>query len=146
MRIISGHLKGKKLIHINNNTTRPLRDMVKESIFNIINHSNFINIEIKDSLILDLYSGTGSFGIECLSRGATKVIFVENDKQALEILKKNIKNVSIIDKVEINAKSAELYINQHQEGLKYDLFFFYQDPSVLEVFIEEMENGRFLLS
>ena len=91
MRIISGQLKGKKLIHINNNTTRPLRDMVKESIFNIINHSNFINIEIKDSLILDLYSGTGSFGIECLSRGAAKVIFVENNKLALEILKKILK-------------------------------------------------------
>ncbi len=126
MRIISGQLKGKKLIHINNNTTRPLRDMVKESIFNIINHSNFINIEIKDSLILDLYSGTGSFGIECLSRGAAKVIFVENNKLALEILKKNIKNASIIDKVEIKSKSAELYINQHKGDVKYDLFFF--DP------------------
>ena len=52
--------------------TRPLKDLVKESIFNLIQHSNKININIKDSSVLDLFSGSGSFGIECLSREAKK--------------------------------------------------------------------------
>ena len=63
---------------------------VKENIFNIINHSNFINTSIEKSNVLDLYSGIGSFGIECLSRGVRKVIFVENYNKVLPILKNNL--------------------------------------------------------
>ena len=70
MRIISGALKGRSINFLKNSNTRPLKDSVKESIFNIIEHSNFIKDEIKNSNILDLYSGIGSFGIECLSRGS----------------------------------------------------------------------------
>ena len=75
MRIISGKFKGKKLFLPNDKNTRPLKDLVKESIFNLIQHSNKININLIDSDILDLFSGSGSFGLECLSRGAQKVIF-----------------------------------------------------------------------
>ena len=78
MRIISGELRGKKILAPLDKSTRPLKDMVKESIFNILNHSNKLTTKIFDSKVLDLFSGTGSFGIECLSRGATKVIFFEN--------------------------------------------------------------------
>ena len=95
MRIIGGKLKGKKLLYIKNSITRPLRDLVKENIFNIIQHSKLVNIEINKSNVLDLYSGTGSFGIECLSRGASNVIFIENDKNAIKILKKNIEDLSL---------------------------------------------------
>ena len=80
MRIISGNLKGKKLNFLNAPSTRPLKDMVRESIFNTILHSNLINVTIPNSLVLDIYSGTGSFGIECISRGASVVNFVEKDK------------------------------------------------------------------
>ena len=69
MRIISGIFKGKKILEPKDNKTRPLKDMVKESIFNIINHSNKFNIELNNAKILDLFSGVGSFGLECLSRG-----------------------------------------------------------------------------
>ena len=68
--------------------TRPLKDVVKESIFNLIQHSNKININIKNSQILDLFSGSGSFGIECLSREAKKVTFIENYPEAIKILEK----------------------------------------------------------
>ena len=78
MRIISGHLKGKKINYLKNSTTRPLKDSVKENIFNILKHSNFINIKIENSNILDLYSGIGSFGIEGISRGARKVTFIDH--------------------------------------------------------------------
>ena len=70
MRIISGIFKGKKILEPENLKTRPLKDLTKESIFNLINHSNKFSINLRSSNILDLFSGTGSFGIECLSRGA----------------------------------------------------------------------------
>ena len=85
MRIISGKLKGKAIAFIKSSTTRPLKDSVKESIFNIIAHSNLLNINLKKSNILDLYSGIGSFGLECISRGANKIIFVEKIKMLLKL-------------------------------------------------------------
>ena len=88
MRVISGFLKGKKIEFLKSLTTRPLRDFVKESIFNIIKHSNLIYIKLENSNILDFYSGVGSFGIECISRGAKKTTFVENDSKVLFVLKK----------------------------------------------------------
>ena len=69
MRIISGFFKGKKILEPLDRETRPLKDLTKESIFNIINHSKKFNIDLKNSCILDLFSGVGSFGLECLSRG-----------------------------------------------------------------------------
>ena len=78
MRIISGKFKGKKIIQPKDIQTRPLKDLTKESIFNIIKHSKKFSINLKESEILDLFSGTGSFGIECLSREAKFVTFVEN--------------------------------------------------------------------
>ena len=66
MRIITGKLKGSSIDYIKNNVTRPLRDSVKENIFNIIKHSNKIQVKIDNSNILDLYSGVGSFGLECM--------------------------------------------------------------------------------
>jgi 16S rRNA (guanine966-N2)-methyltransferase len=75
MRIIGGVFKGRKLFLPNDKNTRPLKDLVKESIFNLILHSNKINIDIEKSLVLDLFSGSGSFGLECLSREAKKVFF-----------------------------------------------------------------------
>ena len=91
MRIISGFYKGRKLLEPKDNKTRPLKDLTKESIFNIINHSNKFSINIEKANVLDLFSGVGSFGIECLSRGAKHVIFCENYDYVLSILKKKFK-------------------------------------------------------
>ena len=90
MRIISGIYKGKKILLPKDNKTRPLRDLVKESIFNLITHSKKISLDVNNINILDLFCGTGSFGIECLSRGARNVFFIENYSEALDILKKNL--------------------------------------------------------
>ena len=73
MRIIAGRLKGKTIIFLKSLNTRPLKDSVKENIFNIISHSNLIDVKLNNSKILDLYSGIGSFGLEAISRGANKV-------------------------------------------------------------------------
>ena len=75
MRIIAGNLRGSTLYITKNKTTRPLKDLVRESIFNLLTHSNKILFRLDRSNILDLYSGTGSFGLECLSRNAKSVFF-----------------------------------------------------------------------
>ena len=66
MRIISGSFKGRSIKFLKNSNTRPLKDSVRENIFNILEHSHTIKPKIKNSNILDLYSGIGSFGIECI--------------------------------------------------------------------------------
>ena len=101
MRIIGGRFKGKKILQPKNKQTRPLKDLTKESIFNILNHSNKFKISIENSIVLDLFSGVGSFGLECLSRGARHVTFVENYSGVLPILKNNLNNLNISEKYEI---------------------------------------------
>ena len=80
MRIISGSLKGKPINFVRNSTTRPLKDSVKENIFNILKHSNQIKIDIEQSNILDLYCGVGSFGLECISREQKKLLLLKKTK------------------------------------------------------------------
>ena len=106
MRIIGGSLKGKKLLIPLDKSTRPLRDMVRESIFNILDHSSKVSRNLNNSKVLDLFSGTGSFGIECLSRGAKEVIFFENYSNSLKILKKNIFNLKLEDKTRVYESNA----------------------------------------
>ena len=101
MRIIAGDFKGKKILQPKDKLTRPLKDLTKESIFNIINHSNLININIKKSNILDLFAGVGSFGLECISRGSLSVTFFENYTKVIKILKLNIESMNIQKKIKI---------------------------------------------
>ena len=103
MRIISGNFKGKKILEPKDIYTRPLKDLTKESIFNIINHSNKFSIDIKKAYVLDLFSGVGSFGIECLSQGASHVTFIEKYEGVWPILKNNLINL----KSEINHEIIE---------------------------------------
>ena len=141
MRIVSGNFKGKKLFLPNDKNTRPLKDMVKESIFNLIHHSKKINISLENSLILDLFSGTGSFGIECISRGAKKVIFFENYPQALNILEKNLKSLKKVDNFEIY---KEDFFNSNKKLLeKFDLIFVdppYKEKRINEIIKNILEN------
>ena len=89
MRIISGLYKGKKILLPTDKNTRPLKDLTKESIFNLIIHSKFSKIELERSNVLDLFAGSGSFGLECLSRKSNFVTFVENYRSVIKILKNN---------------------------------------------------------
>jgi 16S rRNA (guanine966-N2)-methyltransferase len=130
MRIISGDYKGKKILLPKDKLTRPLKDLTKESIFNIIKHSKLLEVNLENSNILDLFSGVGSFGLECLSRGATGVTFLESYKEVLTILKKNIENLkqqgssSIIEK-DIFAENTLKALNN-----KFDIIF--MDPPYKE--------------
>ena len=122
MRIIGGELKGKSFNFLKSKTTRPLKDSVKENIFNILSHSKILNTNIKKSKVLDLYSGVGSFGLECISRGANNVTFVEKENIATEILKDNISKLSIKNKVVVEEKEIYNFLKESNKK-KFDIFF-----------------------
>ncbi|MDA9710443.1 16S rRNA (guanine(966)-N(2))-methyltransferase RsmD [Candidatus Pelagibacter sp.] len=130
MRIISGSFKGKKILTPKDKTTRPLKDLTKESIFNIIKHSNKFEINFSDAIVLDLFCGVGSFGIECLSRGVKKVIFVENYPGVLNILKKNLLNLKSIKNYEVIEKNIyDTEVFSHLKS-KFDIIFL--DPPYID--------------
>ena len=122
MRIISGVLKGKTINFLKNATTRPLKDSVRENIFNVIRHSNQIKTKIENSNILDLYSGIGSFGIESLSRDAKKVTFIEKESKAATLLKANLINLSLINRSFVYQDTIENFLNYNLDE-KFDIFF-----------------------
>ena len=124
MRIISGILKGSKLLMVEKKTTRPLKDGAREGIFNLLTHSNKVLFSLEKSNILDLYAGTGSFGLECLSRKAAFAYFIENEKDAFDILKKNIKKLKLEEKTKFFlSHTFEFLTNKINLNLKFDLIF-----------------------
>tara|TARA_B100000767_G_scaffold270964_1_gene295663 strand:- start:2014 stop:2577 length:564 start_codon:yes stop_codon:yes gene_type:complete len=130
MRIISGNFKGKKILQPQDDKTRPLKDLTKESIFNIILHSNKFNVELRNSNVLDLFSGVGSFGLECLSRESAFITFIENYKEVLTVLKKNIINLNYQNKSSIIEKDIFKNFNFHSFEKKFDIIF--MDPPYRE--------------
>ncbi len=123
MRIISGLYKGKKILEPKDKQTRPLKDLTKESIFNIIQHSNKFKVDINNATILDLFSGVGSFGLECLSRGANEVIFIENYAGVLPVLKKNLENLKTVNNFKIIEKDILNYEIPIILNKKFDIIF-----------------------
>lgn len=89
MRIIAGEKRGTKLYTLEGLNTRPTLDRVKESLFNIIQP------EIRDCIFLDIFAGSGAIGLEAVSRGAKKAILCDNNKKAIQIIKKNIEKTRI---------------------------------------------------
>ena len=87
MRVNSGFLKGRNIIGFNIDGTRPTQDRVKESVI------AFIQNGIKDAKVLDLFAGSGSLGIETISNGASICYFIDNNKEVIDVLKKNISNI-----------------------------------------------------
>ena len=124
MRIIGGKNKGKRIYLPIDNNTRPLRDLVKESIFNLIEHSKKFKTDIVNANVLDLFSGTGSFGLECFSRGAKFITFVENYTNVLNILKKNISNMGAVSSSEIIEDDCFEFLNGEKKiSKKFDIIF-----------------------
>ena len=137
MRIIAGKLKGATLHILKDKDTRPLKDLARESIFNLLTHSNKISLQLEQSNVLDLYAGTGSFGLECLSRQAKSVCFVEKKKNAIEILEKNIKKLKVKNKIKIFFNDIfELIEKQNISESKFDLIFC--DPPFKETNMEKL--------
>ena len=139
MRIIAGKFKGSTLYMPKDKSTRPLKDFARESIFNLLTHSKKISFRFEKSNILDLYAGTGSFGLECLSRQVKRVCFVEKDKDAIEILEKNIKKLKLRDKTKIFFNDVfSLIEKQNIFDSQFQLIFC--DPPFKNINIEKLIN------
>jgi 16S rRNA (guanine966-N2)-methyltransferase len=146
MRVIAGTFRGKKILEPKDAETRPLKDLTKESIFNILNHSNKFDIKLKNSIVLDLFSGVGSFGIDCLSRGAKYVIFVEKYNAVLPLLKKNLLSLKSIENYEIIEK--DIYNINFFNSLerKFNVIFIdppYKDKN-LNILLDKIKNQKIL--
>ncbi len=137
MRIIAGKLKGRILYLPQNKITRPLKDRARESIFNLLTHSNKTSFKFEKSNILDLYAGAGSFGLECLSRQAGSVCFVEKAKEIIKILEKNIEKLKV--KKNANVFLDDVFKVIKKRGIfksKFDLIFC--DPPFRDLNIEKL--------
>lgn len=134
MRVISGKARGLKLNTPKNEDVRPTTDRVKESLFNIINGY------IIDGDVLDLFAGTGSLGIECLSRGANKCVFVDVNKTSIDIVKSNIKKARVEDNAEIlNIDYKSAIERVKNKNYKFDIIF--MDPPYYEnMFIDSLKK------
>jgi 16S rRNA (guanine966-N2)-methyltransferase len=121
MRVISGTSKGRRLATPKSRAIRPTSDRVKESIFNLLGG------EVEGKVVLDLFAGTGSLGIEALSRGAKKAIFVEKGRQALRLIQRNLSHVGVRERSEILPKEVNRAIGTlKQKGESFDLIL--MDP------------------
>jgi 16S rRNA (guanine966-N2)-methyltransferase len=129
MRIISGTSKGRKLVTPKDLSLRPTSDRVKESIFNILRG------QTEGRVVLDLFAGTGNLGIEALSRGAKKVIFVEKERRAIRLIQKNLAQFSLREQSEVLPVDANRAIGiLKQRGNIMDLIF--MDPPYEQGLIE----------
>lgn len=117
MRIIGGIFRGRKLANATKLTIRPATDRVKQTIFDVLNN----HLEFSKKIILDTFAGTGSLGIEALSRGAEKIIFVENSFSSIDIIKKNISILNMETHCKIVKSDAINFFNSTQK--KFDLIF-----------------------
>ncbi len=136
MRVIGGNFKGKKISYTNSSTTRPLRDFVKENIFNILTHAKNNKLNFDKVRVLDLYSGVGSFGIECISRNVGNVVFVEKDPLAFSILQKNINDLKVNHKSKLVSQDVKKFIEKLDKKEQFDLIFFdppYKDTTYLDI-------------
>ena len=121
MRIISGDLKRQRILPPEDKSTRPLRDLVKESIFNLLEHSRKIKIKLENSEVLDLFSGSGSFGLECISRGSNTITPIFDDETLIPT-RANSRQSRLEITIEQTPDFSRLYIEDNVSPLHQPLF------------------------
>jgi 16S rRNA (guanine(966)-N(2))-methyltransferase RsmD len=115
MRVIAGKYKGHHLYSAKNQSIRPTTDRIKEHIFSVLN--DFVT----DCRVLDLFAGSGSLGIEALSRGAESVTFVENSYNSIKVLRKNLERLPLQEPYYVVRKNVLTFLKQNKEP--FDLIF-----------------------
>jgi len=118
LRVISGKARGKRLEALEGKDTRPTLDRIKESLFNII------QFDIENAVVLDLFAGSGSLGIECLSRGAKEVVFCDNSGLAIDIINTNIRNTKFeAESIVIKNDYTNALKKAANQNKKFDIIF-----------------------
>lgn len=131
MRIISGKARGTKLYTLEGTETRPTLDRVKESLFNIIQK------DIEDSVVLDLFAGSGAIAIEFLSRGASQAYVCDNNPKAVEMIKKNLQKTHLEQKAKVYSKDYKECLKDIQK-IQFDIIFL-DPPYKADCAIEAMK-------
>ena len=117
MRVVAGRARGRRLVGPDTRTTRPLTDRAKEGLFSALG-------PVEGMFVLDLYAGSGSIGIEALSRGATRAVFVESGRKALAALQRNLEELQMVDSSAVVSRPVESFLTGASD--RFDLIFF--DP------------------
>jgi 16S rRNA (guanine(966)-N(2))-methyltransferase RsmD len=133
MRIIAGEFRGRPLASARDHSIRPTTDRAKQTIFDILSN----RLELEGLLVLDLFAGTGSLGLEALSRGARHVVFVEKNKSSLTILEKNIRSVHCEGRSTIHCADVFWFLKHTAQS--FDLIF--ADPPYKLPAIGELPNA-----
>lgn len=135
MRVIAGKYKGRRLETVADNSVRPATDKVKGAIFNVL--QSRVNWTLAN--VLDLYAGSGSVGIEALSRGAQKCIFVEKSRNALQFLKSNIESIGASGEASVVYGDVDMFIDSSR--VKFDVVF--ADPPYALEALKDIPNKIF---
>jgi len=130
--VISGSAKGLRLKTVPGDTTRPITDLVKESLFNILGD------QVDAAIILDLFGGTGAVGIEALSRGAEFVTFIDNSYRAVNIIKENLTTTDLIDFAEVFKRDAFDFLRTSPER-QYDIIYI-APPQYKKMWLNALET------
>jgi len=117
LRVIGGIAKGRKLVPVPGTGTRPIADRVKEALFDIL------RTDIVDASFLDLFAGTGSVGIEALSRGASDAVFVDKAHKAVVTIRKNLSMTGLADRARVYRMDAYRFLDQADQSTSYDYIY-----------------------
>ena len=129
VRIITGSKKGKKLFTLEGDATRPTSERIKGAMF------SSIQFDIEDRRVLDLFAGSGQLGFEALSRGAESVIFVDSERDAMEIVKKNARELGFFESSKFSVADYRNFIRKASGRDKFDLVFI-DPPYAMECSVE----------
>lgn len=128
MRVITGSARGRKLLTLEGDDVRPTTDRTKEAMF------SSIQFDIEGTKVLDLFAGSGQLGIEALSRGADSAVFVDRNRQAIEVIKKNLLTTSLAKKAIVLNTDADTYVCSTKEKFS----FVFMDPPYEKGFLQRL--------
>ncbi|MFR7511307.1 MAG: 16S rRNA (guanine(966)-N(2))-methyltransferase RsmD [Muribaculaceae bacterium] len=138
MRVISGSARGLKLKAPEGMNTRPTLDRIKESLFNII------AADMYDCRFLDLFSGSGAMGIECLSRGGQNAVFVDNNKESIDVIKQNINGAKVSDRAEVMSCDVTSAISKLAQRGKTLCYFMDHYKGLVELSLQAIVKNNIL--
>ena len=117
MRVIGGEFRSRRLKSLPGLDTRPTPDRLRETLFNVL------AARIADSVFMDIYAGTGAVGIEALSRGARRCVFIEKDRRAVEVIRENLATLGLESRAEVFTGKAATVLERPHADLGFDLVF-----------------------
>lgn len=127
MRIITGQARGRRLETLPGLETRPTAERVKEALFSVL------QFEIEGRRVLDLFAGSGQLGIEALSRGAQGCVFVDSSREAVEVIRRNLRTAGLTANTQVLCQDAASYLQRHND--RFDIAFL--DPPYAAGLLEE---------